>query len=159
MSVKILKKNIFYLLHIIILIAFIFLFVENANAFTLVGTWKLNAIEKQNQNKSWESDCNSPTGLITYTSSGYVSVGLNCMKSKNSQEPSFTLEDTAFYVGKYSVNKNVVTHIIQNSSAFKFYGKTLERELQILNDNSMFLIVKRQDGGLVRLKWERVANR
>ena len=129
----------------------------NVYAFDLVGTWKLISIEKQDKTNTWEPDCHSPTGLLTYTASGYMAAGINCMKSTNSNEPSFNMQDMTFYIGKYTMNGNEVIHHVQNASDRNYYGKNLVRKLQVINKNQLVLIVKGKNENLVRLKWLRLS--
>lgn len=138
-----------------IFISIFILFVSsNALAFTLTGTWKLISAEMQTDKNSWKPYCNSPTGLLLYTPQGYMAAGFNCMQKQNAQKPSYKPEDMTFYMGKYILKDNQVTHIVTNSSDPTYYGKNLEREIQPIDQDDMYLVVK-QDGKQFRLKWHR----
>lgn len=149
-----LRKNIpakFFLFGI-----FIFVFSWDIYAFNLVGTWKLVSIEQQERNRKWQTDCYAPTGLLIYTSSGYMSAGINCMENAKHNTPSFNPKNLTFYMGKYLIKNNTITHSVQNSSNAKYYGKHLVREFKIVNANEIILIVKNTKDKLVRLKWSRI---
>jgi len=142
-----------------ITIFFIFIistfFLSNSFAFNLVGTWRLQAIEHQLGNKKWEPDCNSPTGLLIYTKEGYMAVGLNCMQEKNPKIASFKKQDITFYTGTYSLKNNIIFHHILNSSSPNLYGRTVKRNLQILNDNEIILLLENKDKNPVRIIWKK----
>ncbi len=125
-------------------------------AFNLVGAWQLVSIEKQDKNGAWQPDCNSPTGLLIYTSNGYMAAGINCMSSTNANQPSFDPKDETFYLGKYNINGKFVEHNALNASSADYYGKTLKREILIVSANEMILQIRNTQGHLVQLKWYRL---
>ena len=126
----------------------------NVNAASLVGTWKLSSFEMHASNKQLIS-CHSPTGLLTYTSTGYVAVGFNCMQADNSKQPSFKLDDMTFYTGKYQVKGNKVIHFTQNGSSPDYYNKKLVRQIDLLTAKKLVLSLK-QKGNSIVVKWDRV---
>lgn len=130
----------------------------HADAFTLVGTWKLLDIEHQTATGQWEPDCVAPQGLLTYTASGYMAVGINCMQNKTSHQPSYRPQDLTFYTGTYRLKGNHITHIVQNSSSPAFYGKHLERTLQCLNADEMVLNAIEPNGQKVKLQWRKIGS-
>ncbi len=129
-------------------------FTYPAYAFNLVGTWQLVSIERQNAQGQWQPDCHKPTGMIIYTASGDMATGLNCIKIQHNA-PSFDPADTAFYVGTYTRQDNLILHFVQNSSSPLYYGTTQARELEVINTNTMYLRIKSKTGEWVRLKWRR----
>ncbi len=124
-----------------------------AYAFNLTGTWHLVSIERQNASKQWINDCHEPSGMIIYTASGDMATGLNCMQTNGT--PSFAPQDTAFYIGTYTRQDNLIFHVVHNSSSPLYYGTTQTRELEIINPNEMYLRIKTKTGENVRLKWKR----
>lgn len=136
-----------------LLFLFLFSIISHAYAFDLVGTWHLVSIERQNTKGQWENDCQAPTGMIIYTANGEMATGLNCMQAQ-SNNPSFAPADTAFYIGTYTRKNNLIYHHIQNASSPLYYQTTQTRELEIINDNEMYLRVKSNNGSWVRLKWK-----
>lgn len=146
------KPKLFFLLFVILL----WLAVENAYAFELVGTWKLISIERQNANNQWVPDCHSPSGLLIYTSNGYMSAGVNCMKP-NTNQPSFSKQDITFYMGTYSIKKDSVTHHVLNANSENMYGKNLLRKIQIIDNNNINLTLKNKNNNLLRLKWKKIS--
>lgn len=126
----------------------------SAHATSLVGTWRLSSFEITNPSKNTPI-CHSPTGLLTYTASGYVAVGFNCMKNINSSDPSFKLEDMTFYTGKYRVEGNKVIHLTENGSSPAYFKKKLERHIDLLTDKKLILSLN-QKGSHIIVKWDRV---
>jgi hypothetical protein len=146
-------SNIIYR-YVIIGLMICFFPLANSYASTLVGAWKLTSFEMHSSHKQ-SPPCYSPSGLLTYTATGYVSVGFNCMKTNDSKQPSFKLDDMTFYTGKYVVKGNNVIHITQNGSGPDYYDKKLLRKIDLLTDNELVLSLK-QEGNLIVLKWDRV---
>ncbi len=126
---------------------------------SLVGTWSLVSMEKQEANGQWVARCPSPNGLITYTNQGYMAVGINCMKAEGSNEPSSEIKDGIFYTGTYVFKGNLLSHQVLNSSDPIFYQKELSREVQFNRDGSITLVGKGKTGMLVRLVWKRAQSK
>lgn len=141
---------------IFLLVASLFIITCNSYAMNLVGTWKLLTIERQVKNGRWQLDCSSPTGFLIYAADGYMAAGINCMKD-NTFIPSFENKDMTFYIGKYTINKNIVIHQVLNTSNPNLYGENLERKIIAINNNEMYLVLETKN--LVRLKWERVVSK
>lgn len=141
---------------LLIIYLFVFIFSTSAYSFTLVGTYKLVSVESQNNNGKWVSDCPSPTGLLTYTSDGYMAVGLNCMKSENSKEPSMENQDMTFYTGKYIYKDNTIIHFVENSSNINLYKKELIRKVTVISNHQMMLLATTKSGEHIRLTWEKI---
>lgn len=148
------KQFINKLYNIMISLSLLFFLTANSYAFSLVGTWKLISIE--NQNNNYKMRCYSPTGLLTYTVDGYMAAGINCMKSESNLNPNFNSENITFYMGRYLIKGNKVLHVVQNSSDPAYYGKKLEREIIVLNNNEIILLVNARGGNFVQLKWRRM---
>lgn len=127
-----------------------------AYSFSLVGTYKLISVESQTNNGNWVSDCPSPTGLLTYTKDGYMAVGLNCMKSENSKEPSMERKNMTFYTGKYIFKGKTIIHFAENSSDIDLYKKELTREVTVINDHEIMLLATTKSGQHIRLIWEKI---
>lgn len=144
------KKSIVSILSLLLLI-----FCLQAQAFNIVGSWKLVSIQQENNTQILPS-CYSPIGMLIYTASGYMSASINCMETQGSKTPSFSPKDMTFYSGKYVLNKNKITHVVQYASTNTYYGKLLERQIEIINDKEIILTVKTQGGGFVSLTWHKV---
>lgn len=141
------KKPVFLLICILSIAAI------NSYATNLIGTWKLVSVEKQIKNNRWESDCYSPTGFLIYTANGYMAAGINCMQN-DTFKPSFESKDMTFYMGKYTVNKNIVVHQVLNTSNKNLYGKILERKIEIINNNEIYLVLENKN--TIRLRWKKI---
>lgn len=129
----------------------------NLYAFSLVGVWKLVSIEHKSDGNTILQDCKSPTGTIIYTPEGYMAANINCMKSKGSKEPSFEPKDMTFYSGTYLLKNHKVTHFVKNASDPTYYGKHLERKLEVINNNKIILKVINKKGGEVKLTWKKLS--
>lgn len=143
------------MLNRIISMIFILFITTNLYAFNIVGTWKLISIERKVDNQ-WKPDCYSPTGLLIYTSNGYMSASLNCMLNNN--QPSFLEKNLTFYAGTYTLKNNDIIHHVNNANSSTYFGKNLTRKVQIISDNKMNLLVQTNNGHLIRLKWLRTNN-
>ncbi|MFN7686060.1 MAG: lipocalin-like domain-containing protein [Oligoflexia bacterium] len=125
-----------------------------ASLKSVVGTWRLISMERQNDVGQWKPRCHSPTGLITYTAQGFMAVGINCMQSEGSKEPSSDLQDMIFYTGKYTLDNEKITHHVMNSVGLDFFEKDLVRDIKFNPDGKISLSGKGKNGKMVRLLWE-----
>ena len=86
------------------------------NTFSIVGTWKISEqkwIDCVNSSKNFDSVCKSNCELITFFSSGdYTIVFTNSA-------------GTYSYGGRYSVNDNLLTWYVSNSSYISSYSETI----------------------------------
>ena len=126
-----------------------------AKSNSIVGTWKLGKMFKQDEAGNWVDRCPSPSGLITYTKQGYMAVGINCMVTEQSDTPSSEMKDTIFYTGTYQVSGNIVTHHVQNSSDPIFYKKDLSRTIKFL-DSDTITLTGAGKASQVQLIWTRI---
>ncbi len=124
----------------------------------IVGTWKLIAMDKQNEVGKWQPRCISPTGLITYTSQGYMAVGINCMMLTESKNIIPDPHDIIFYTGTYSIKNNMIIHHVKNSVNPEFYGINVERRFMFETQDKIILSGKGKNGQIVRMEWERLGN-
>lgn len=124
-------------------------------ASSIVGTWELVSMQKQDEQSQWRSRCHVPTGLLTYTAQGYMAVGINCMK-KDSGVPDF--DDTIFYTGTYSQHAQRVTHHIRNAANPEFFGKDLQRSFVLETPDRLIINGKGKSGAAVRLIWKRLGS-
>lgn len=148
-------KN-FFSCNNIVVILIVSLLTSNIYGFNLVGVWSLVSIEKESSHGKWIPDCYSPTGLLIYTASGYMSAAINCMTSKTSNIPRFDSKNVTLYSGKYRVNRDEVIHFSENASDSIYYKKILERKIHVLNDNVIILTPNNPSGKNLRLTWKRI---
>lgn len=126
-----------------------------AKSISIVGTWSLVKMEKQDGEGNWIDRCFSPNGLITYTKQGYMAVGINCMAAEKSETPTTEMKDNIFYTGTYEFKNGNVTHHVQNSSDPIFYKKELTRTV-LFNDDGTITLQGAGKASTVRLIWKKV---
>ena len=137
-----------------------FLCAHSAHALSLkddvVGAWALESF-RAGQPDGTEIDwCLNPTGLLIYTETGFMSVGINCDKNTPPNGPSQEAGHRLFYTGRYEIDadRGAVVHHVVNSSLEKFLGKDLVR-LATLNGDQLVLFTVGEKRNT--LKWKKLA--
>lgn len=139
-----------------LIIAISLLSFNHSYAYDLTGTWKLTSFKSYIAKNSQPYNCYSPTGLLIYTNTGYMAVGFNCMVAKQSQNPNYDPSKMTFYMGKYSLNGDIVTHSVMNASDPAYYDKNLQRTIKFIDNNHLLFIATDSKGNEYKLIWQRV---
>ena len=125
---------------------------------SVVGTWKLIAMERQPAQEKAQPYCLAPTGLLTYTSQGYMSVSINCMKADKDDKLIPDPSRTIFYAGTYHAHKHTMSHHIMNANTLEFFGKNIDRNFEFKTENKIVFSGKTPNGDISRLTWERITS-
>ncbi len=123
---------------------------------SVVGTWKLITMERQPMQGKVQSYCLAPTGLLTYTSQGYMSVSINCMKQDNNDKLIPDPSKAIFYAGTYVAHEHTMSHHIMNANTLEFFGKDIDRVFEFKAENKIAFSGKTPSGDISRLTWERI---
>ena len=118
---------------------------------SVVGTWKLISMERQ--------QCLSPNGFLIYSAEGYMSVGINCMKMGDDNKLTLDPGKAIFYAGTYVLHDHTMTHHIINANTAEFFGKDIDRAFAFETGNKIVFSGKTPSGEVSRLVWERVTSK
>jgi hypothetical protein len=119
----------------------------------VVGTWKLESFEIEDQSglrRPWGKAAN---GLLIYTDTGKMSVSINRqieLKSENQIENKY--DSILFYSGSFSVEDNRIIHQVTNASNPDRIGKSLIRFAK-LDQNKLSLSSPLETFGTAHLVW------
>ena len=139
----------------------------------VIGTWKLVSIEtiRPNGELIYEWMGRKPTGLITYDSTGNMSVQIvhdprptfafNDSEKATTEEKSAGFDGYYAYFGTYELDegRGVVIHHVQNSLRPEEVGIDYKRFFKLSGDQLILTTTPFQDAGeqrTNRLAWERV---
>lgn len=122
----------------------------------LVGVYKLERFEiEETASKVKYWGINS-TGLLIYTTDGYMSVSINRdVENKSSNEAQNYFDSILFYSGTFTVDKDIIKHQVANASNPTRIGKELVRYAK-LDGNVLTLTSPKESFGTAILTWRKV---
>lgn len=124
----------------------------------LIGTWKLISFELENPEgirKPWGE---GSTGLLIYSSDGFMSASINNTRGiKKAETSDEILDSILFYSGTFTLNDNELRHQVIVASDPHRVGQELTRFASLIG-NQLTLISPKQPWGRGILIWEK-ANR
>ncbi|MDQ1279421.1 MAG: hypothetical protein QG670_683 [Thermoproteota archaeon] len=134
-----------------------------------IGTWKLVSVEYQSDNEVTYPYGKDAIGYIMYSNDGYMSVSIMTSNRRRimsmdmigaSTEEKVAAADTYFsYCGRYKVDEDKVTHLVEVSFYPNWVGEKLERfykfeeDKLILSTSPMIVNGKQQINYII---WERI---
>jgi hypothetical protein len=135
----------------------------------LVGTWKLVSASSTTSKGEPSSDPygTSPTGLLTYTADGRVSV-LISHGGRRPLPPLAAMEQHAeafntflAYAGKYAISGETVIHSVEVASIQNYVGKDLVRTVKFQDDRIILATPPTPVKGktvIIELIWQRLTS-
>lgn len=121
----------------------------------LVGEWELSnfIIEKQNGvRKPWGKNM---TGLLIYTSNGYMSVSINQAIDKRISSAEDKFKSILFYSGTYEVVEDKIIHHVTNASDLNRIDNDMVREATL--DLDKLMLIGHGDFGSAFLTWRKIS--
>lgn len=121
------------------------------------GTWALerfNIIEPTGKICPWG---HNTTGLLLYTSDGYMSVSINrAVDPIESNSPKDLFNSILFYAGTYSIIENIISHKVSNASNPSRIGKEMIRHAN-LKEGLLELKSPVESFGQAVLVWRKIS--
>lgn len=122
----------------------------------VLGTWSLESFEiedLQKQISPWGQDAN---GLLIYSDTGHVSVAINKVIARTSENESEDIFDSIlFYAGTFRIEGTTIRHQVTNASNPSRIGKEMIR-YATLDGEVMTLVTPQEAFGRAILRWKRV---
>lgn len=122
----------------------------------VMGTWALESFEIEDSNGSRKPWGEEAHGLLIYTDSGHMSVGIN-RKLTDSQKTKAELafDSSLFYSGTYFVNDSIITHQVTEASNPARIGKSQTRYAK-LDGELLTLTSPKESFGTAILTWRKI---
>lgn len=125
-------------------------------AGNLVGVWELLSFEIVSHDgliRPWGQNC---TGLLIYTSDGYMSAVVNREINDEPAPLRQAVRSVLAYAGTYSLAGDSVTHRVLNSSKHSLLGTDQIRRISLEGDT--LTLMAEEPSITLHIKWRRRAN-
>ena len=123
----------------------------------IIGTWLLERFiieSPQGEQRNWGSNSQ---GMLIYTSSGHMSVGLNKdVEKKSAVEAQNYFDSILFYSGTFAIDGKTVKHQVTQASNPTRIGKEQVRFAKLEND-ILTLTSPDESFGRAILTWRKIA--
>lgn len=120
----------------------------------LIGSWTLQTFEitsPAGMTTSWGANVH---GWLHYTPAMTMSVAINKEIEGSPDNPQAILDSVLFYSGRYTIDRNIVCHCVDNATDPTRIGRVHLREVTI-DAHQTLTVIGRGGFGTARLIWKR----